>query len=367
MKTFEIKEQINALTEEVRSLLDKKELEKAKEKMGELRALKETLGMEQELEQEELRNLNKQKQIKKGENKVMPVNEMRAITKAVLGKELTPEERANVTSSGNSAVLPKQFINELMELKKGYGALKDYCDVIVVNKNTGTMPIVDLDQNADTYAVVTEGSSITEGALVTTSIDFSCKKYGLIQSLTSELVDDAEVEIENIVKNNFATIAVTKENKEILSIIDTASNSHSTSADDYTAITEIMDKQLPSVRHGLVTLTNVEGYAFLKNAVDKNNRPLNLVTLGADGVEYFHGKPLIVFDSSLVTTNSGKKIFYSLNMKEAVKFFERKDVTIARSIEAGFNDDTVKVRVLERFDVKKGSDRSIQRILIPSK
>lgn len=362
MKTFEIKEKINSLSEEVRSLLDKKELEKSKEKMEELRALKETLKIQEELEQEELRNLKKGKQIKKGESKDMPVNEMRAITKTILGKEVTPEERAAVVSSSNGAVLPKQFINELMELKKGYGALKDLCDVIVVNKNEGTMPVVNLDQNE--LQAVTEGQDITDGSLTTTEVTFKCDKVGLIQTLSSELVDDAEVEIENIVKNNFLTIAVTKENQKILTLIDTAPEE--IEGEDYKALAMAMDSQLPSVRHGLITLANVEGYAYLKNATDKNDRPLNLVTLGADGKEYFNGKPLIVFDSALTPSHSKKQVFYSLNMKEAVKYFERKDVTIARSTEAGFKDDTVKIRVLERMCVKEGSKRSIKRLIIPN-
>ena len=49
-------------------------------------------------------------------------------------------------------------------------------------------------------------------------------------------------------------------------------------------------------------------------------------------------------------------------MKEAVKFIQRKNITIARSKEAGFNDDTIKLRILERFDVTKGSTRSIKKI-----
>ena len=96
---------------------------------------------------------------------------------------------------------------------------------------------------------------------------------------------------------------------------------------------------------------------------DKNGRSLNLITTGADGREYFNGKPIVTFDSSLVElTESKTKLFFSLNMKEAVKYLERKGVTIARSTEAGFNDDTIKLRILERFDVIKGSVRSIKKI-----
>lgn len=133
-------------------------------------------------------------------------------------------------------------------------------------------------------------------------------------------------------------------------------------ATDYTALENVMAEALPAVKAGLITLCNVEGYAHLKNMKDKQGRNMNLITTIGD-TEYFNGKPIVTFDSSLVTpTLDKKKVFYSLNMKEAVKFIQRKDITIARSNEAGFNDDTIKLRILERFDVTKGSTRSIKKI-----
>lgn len=49
-------------------------------------------------------------------------------------------------------------------------------------------------------------------------------------------------------------------------------------------------------------------------------------------------------------------------MNEAVKYCDRKAVTIARSTEAGFKDDTVKLRILERFVPVLGAKRSIKKI-----
>lgn len=359
MKINEIKEQIKNLTREVRNLTNVKDLDGAKAKMEELRRLKEILKIEEELAEEEMRDLKNQKKVREGAQIVGKVNEMRAITKCVLGKELEAEERAVVTSAGNGAVLPKQFVNELIELKKGYGPLKDYCQVIPVNKNEGSFPVVDLDQNE--LSDVAEGSDIVDGTLVTKDVSYKCSKVGLIQTLSSELVDDAEIEIEGIAKNNFVNIAVTKENKKILKVID--DNATTVEGEDYTVLEDIMAKQLPSVKAGLITLTNVEGYAHLKNMKDKEGRKLDLITTGADGREYFNGKEIVTVDSALLTPSHEKtKVFYSLNMKEAVKYIERKGVTIARSTEAGFNNDTVKLRILERMDAVKGSARSIKKL-----
>lgn len=357
--------------EELRQLLEQKKVEarglletdlaKAEKTMEEVRELQKKIALYEEIEEQEKRDLENQRDQKnkrKGDDD-MAVNEMRAIVKSVMGAELTQEERATIKTSDNAAVLPKQFINQLQEIKKGFGSLQGLCDVIPVTKNEGTIPVVDYDQNE--LEDIAEGADIVDGTLVTTDLSYKCSKVGLIQSLSSELVEDAEVEIEGIARANFTEIAVAKENKKIMTIVN-ANATAVEEATDYTALEDVMAKALPSVKAGLITLCNVEGYAHLKNMKDKQGRNMNLITTVGD-TEYFNGKPIITFDSSLVElTPSKTKVFYSLNMKEAVKYIERKGVTIAKSTEAGFKDDTIKLRILERIDVIKGSTRSIKKI-----
>lgn len=356
--------------EELRQLLEQKKVEarglletdvaKAEEVMKEVRELKKKITLMEEIEAEEKRDLERQRDKKNNEVEEtnMPINEMRAITKSIMGKELTEEERANIKTTDNAAVVPKQFVNQLQEIKKGFGSLKEYCDVITVTKNEGTIPVVDLDQNE--LPDVSEGDNITDGTLVTTELTYKCKKVGLIQSLTSELVEDAEIEIESLVNKNFAEIAVVTENTRILKVLKENATAVETPK-DYSDIQMTIDKSVPAIKYGLVTFTNTDGYAYLKNLKDTQNRPLNLVT-EVNGKYYFHNKELVVVDDTLLTATSGKKIFIVANPKEAVKFIERKGVTIARSTEAGFRDDTVKLRILERLDVTKGATRSIKKI-----
>ena len=133
------------------------------------------------------------------------------------------------------------------------------------------------------------------------------------------------------------------------------------SATGYEDIEITIDTALPGYRNGLATYTNVKGFAYLKNLKDADGRALNLVT-EVNGKYYFHSKELIVVDDTLLAPTTGTHIFIVANTKEAVKFLDRKVVTIARSTEAGFNDDTVKVRILTRFGVTKGATRSIKKI-----
>lgn len=375
MKIEELRQLKTEKVTEVRKLNDENKIEEAEKVLAEVRGLDKQIKIELELEADEVRSLQEQKAKKeergaKMETKTNKVNEMRAIVKHVMGTgvieeekekrglKLSDEERATIKSSDNAAVLPNQFVNQLQEIKKGYGSLKGICDVIQVTKNSGIIPVVDYDQNE--LVDIAEGADIVDGTLVTTDLDFTCSKVGLIQTLSSELVDDAEVEIENIAKTNFTEISVAKENKKIMTVINT--NATAVTAIDYTALEDVMATALPSVKAGLITLVNVEAYALLKNKKDKQDRNLGLIT-EINGVEYFNGKPIITFDSSLVTPSEGMtKIFYSLNSKEAVKFIERMGVSVARSTEAGFNDDTIKLRILERLAVVKGSVRSVKKI-----
>ena len=240
---------------EARNLIDS-DISKAEELAEEVRSLKKKIELHEELEAEEKRDLVNQKEIR-GVN-MEKVNEMRAITKKLMGVEITQEERAAIKTSDNAAVVPDEFVNRLQEIKKGYGSLKEYCDVITVTKNSGTIPVVDLDQNS--LKDITEGDAITDGTLVTTELSFTCKKVGLIQTLSSELVEDAEVEIEALVNKNFAEIAVATENARIVKVLkDNADDVEG--ATEYTDINMAIDSQVPAVKAGLMTFTNAEGYA----------------------------------------------------------------------------------------------------------
>lgn len=358
LKSIKLKEEIRQKTEELNSKIETRDVTGAKNLKEEIRGLQDLLKLALDQEEEERSNLKNQGG-NKAKGDVGEVSELRSVVKHVLGKELTQEERANIKTVDNAAVVPKQFINQIQEIKKGYGSLKEYTDVIVVTKNEGTIPVVDLDQNE--FPEVLEGDNIIDGTLVTTELTFKCKKHGLIQSLTSELIDDAEVEIESLAKKNFTEIVVRAENTKILKVIkDNAIEV--AGATGYKDIQMTIDKTVKAAKSGLATYTNTTGFAYLKNLDDKEDRSLNLVT-EIGGKFYFHGKELIeVEDELLPATLEKPYVFYVVNTKEAVKYCDRKALTLARSTEAGFKDDTVKLRILERFDVIKGSTRSIKKI-----
>ena len=353
---LELRQEITTKTGELDKKIEARDVTGAKQIKTEIEETRELLKLAEEQEERELQGMRTKKN---QPNPSETISEMRSIVKSVMGKPSSTEERAVVKTVDNSAVLPKQFINELQEIKKGYGSLRGYCDVIPVTKNEGTIPVVDLDQND--MPEVNEGDNITQGDLVTTEMAFKCSKHGLIQALSSELVEDAEIEIENICKKNFAELVTRIENTKVLSIIKTNATAIA-GATGYSDLETAMDTAIPAIKNGLVTLTNPTGFAHLKNQKDKNDRKLGLVT-EMNGKYYFNGKELVVVDGALLAPGAEKtQIFYSLSMKEAIKITPRKEATVARSTEAGFANDTVQLRVLERVGVQKGTVRSIKKI-----
>lgn len=357
MKIEELRTELEAKKVEVRSFLDAKDVVKAEVAMEEKRNLEKQIAIEEELEAEEKRKLEGQKTKERGVDNMESVNEMRSVVKKVMGMEMSEEERAMVKSADNAPVIPKQFVNELEIIQKGFGSLKEYCDVKQVTKNEGTIPMINLDQNE--LADVLEGADIVDGVLVTTDLTFKCSKVGLVMPLSSEILEDAEVEIEGLVKDSFANSATSNENKKIIKVIKDNAVAI-VGATDYEDVENTMDSALPSVKAGLVTVTNTKGFVHLKNRKDSTGNKLNLVT-EVNGKYIFNSKELIVVDDAILAPSEAEKqIFYVLNFKEAVKFLDRKAVTIERWRES--KNDSYNISILERFDVTKGSVRSIKSI-----
>lgn len=359
MKINELRQEIENKTTELATKIEARDVEGAKALKKEIEEARELLKIAEEQETEEREKLENQKKEERGTEKMEKVKELRAVAKVLRGEELTPEERAVIKSGSNGAVIPKEFINELQKIEKGYGSLKEYCDVITVTKPSGTVPVIDMEQGDDIPDVL-ESDAITEGSLSTTDMDFSVKKVGEIFNFSNESLDDAEQSLERLARENLAIRNTRIINKGIATIL--SANATEVANASLKKLQTGVDEVVPALRNGLVTVTNTTGYAYLNNLTDKQDRPLNLVT-EVNGKFYFKGKELVIMDDEILKpATDGNVVFYVSNLKEAVKIFDRKQFTIAKSTEAGFETDSTKIRMLERFDMKKGaSTRSLKK------
>lgn len=365
LKLLKTKQELRTnLTNTATTTEDIKELRSINSQMemlnSDIEGIEGLIAEEEEREREEAKN---DKNILNSQNKRNSDNvnlELRVIAKMLMKKNLSEEERALVTVSENAAIMPETFINQLIVLRKGYPALKPYCHVIPVTTNTGRMPVATLGNNK--LKKLVSGEAIAEAAKATSQISYEVEDYGRIIPIENSLTEDEVVGIiQNIVTPDFAEGAVLAENDEILTVLKEHSR-EVTGVTDYIGLEKEIESALPSVKSGLITVTNVSGYCYLKLMKDKEGRSLNLITT-INGVDYFNSKPIITLDDAdLEPTTAGNLIYYMANLKELIKFFDRKTLEIATSAEALFGYNQTAVRAVERFDVVKGAERSAKKI-----
>lgn len=360
MKIEERKQQIEALTAELRSLVEAEDLDGAKAKKEELRKAKEFLVIEEEQEEQEKRDLQSQKQNKERkevrdmDNKEL---EYRALVKAMLGERLTEEEQRQITdgnfNSNTGAIIPSEFINKVQVIRDGYKALKNYCDVIPVSSDNGKMPVTSLDAE---LADLEEDTDMVATMLAVPEVDFKVGDKGLLKKVGDNVLKDSPVNfIDGVLAQEFAVASVNKENKEICKVVNT--NSKAVAVAEEAKVEDVLaktiSKEIPSVRNGLVIITNPEGYSYLDNLRDASGRKSDDVSYGADGTLFFKHKEVIeMADKTLPALTSLKTmVFYVVNLK-TVPFFDRQQIEIAKSTAAGFLSNKTLVRAIERFDVK---------------
>ena len=357
MNINELRQKLDRKVKEARTLADT-DIDKAEEITKEVREIRKQIKVLEDIEEEEKRAFENQKNIDENRDKGK-ISETRAFAKHIMGETLSQEERAVIKSADVGTIIPDEFIKKIEEVRKGFSPLKELCDVIPVTKPQGSMPVIDLEQNE--LADLTEGDDIVDGSLVTTDIEYKINSIGLLEKFSFESVEDAEFSLEELATKNFAEIAVRKENKRILNTINekaTIATSKKTAL--HQKLVDEMAGTVPAAQGGLITLVNTAAYQELKNMEDGNGRNLNLITI-INGQEYFNNKPIYRFDDTLVTLSESKTMLAFVgNLKEAIKFFDRKQVTIARAEK--FDSGAKMVRVLERIDVKAGTKRSLKKI-----
>jgi HK97 family phage major capsid protein len=359
-KIDELKQQLNAVKEEIRNLLAQDKVAEAEAKMAEKRALESKIAIQEELDKEEERNVEEKmsKTLTIRENK-NPDLEYRAISKYLMKKDMTPEERASVNVGNSGAIMPEGFINQVQVLTKGFPSLKQYTHVIPVTTNTGKMPISKGSTTRKLAKLATDTELVKE-MITTVPVDFAVEDYGKIIPIENSVLEDAGVDFyQNVVAPDFAECAVNTENEKIIEVV-AAKAAAGASGTDYKAIIKTINTKIPPALLGrTVILTNQDGYDYLDDLYDSNGRPLLSDNLSNEGSKLFKGRPVVTLDNAdLTPLTDGKKPFYIVNLYALIKFFDRKTVEVATSTEAGFTFNQTFVRVIERFDIAEGDNRA---------
>lgn len=370
MTIAELREKIEGLTTEIRSLKDENKFDEAEAKLAEMRSLKKELKIQEALDEEEREQLERKKNEKRNDDKEVKTRESskdleyRALVKAMIGKPLTEEERKSITdgnfNSNTGAIIPSQFINKVDLYRSGKKSLKSYCDVIPVTSDNGKMPATYLDEE---LADLEEDTDMVESMINMSEIEFKVSDKGMLKKVGNNLLSDSPVNfIDGILAPSFATASVNRENKDIMSVVNTNSKVVTVEVDEKVedVIAKTISKTDDNIAAGLVIVTNEEGYSYIDNLRDASGRKSDDVSY-INGTLHFKSKEVIKISNSRLPqlTELKTMLFYVVNLR-TVKFFDRKQIEIAKSTEAGFKANKTYVRAVERYDVKANPEEKIK-------
>jgi HK97 family phage major capsid protein len=259
------------------------------------------------------------------------------------------------TDSKGGYLVPVEQMPILREFRKAYAQLKDYCHVVQANSTSGKWPT--LGEESGLLVNFTELDQIQESDFEFGQASYSISDYGDIIPVSNQLIKDANVNILGIVGQRLARKAVNTENSAILSLLSTGLTNPSTIS-NYKGLTKALNVDLDPIYYANTKIfTNQDGFQWMSELQDAQNRPLLVPDVTAPDTFRFRGKPVVVLPNSVLASSAASgqtpayAPFYIGNMADYVMFFERQGVEIAVSTEYLFGKYGTALRCVVRFGV----------------
>lgn len=359
-KSVEMKKQLDALKNEIKTLQVAGKVNDAHSKLDELHTMKNAIAVQEAIEQEEIENFagTPARETMTVDNSTM---RNRVFNKQVLNVPLTEEEKKYATNAVGTPgqaggipnkggyLLPDEQFNRLIEYRHGLFALKDLCEVIPVTRRSGSIPTT-VEDNSELINF-DELNEINRKDINFAQISYNVGTYGEIIPVANELLEDIDIDLIGVIGRRFVRKGVNTENSKIIALLQTLTPEAGDSYDDIkTALNVSLD---PDIAATAVIITNQNGFDYLDQVKLDNGLPLLQPVLTDPTKKQLSGRIIHVVKNEKLPDVSGAHPFFVGDMAEFCKFFDRKQVTVDLSTDAGFNMNAAMVRAIERFDVQK--------------
>lgn len=349
---------------------ENKDLEKAKQILNEIDKLQEEYGVEKKLfeteketnklSEEEVAKIEKiieDKKEDKEENSIQKfAKQVRNIAKGL--NEGTPADGGYTVPEDISTLVEKR--------REAKASLIDLVSVETVSTNKGSRTFKKRSQQTG-FTKVGEGGKITKSSTPQFErVDYEIAKYAGYLPITNELLEDTDTNIVNTIVEWLGDESRVTRNKIILDLIKTKTETKLTGLDD---IKKALNVTLGSAFKSTSTIvTNDDGLQYLDTLKDNEGKyllqpnptnPMQL-RLAAGAVTV----PITVIPNADLPTNSNKIPFIIGDLKEGIRFFDRKQLTLNTSNVASigelnaFEEDLTLFRGIEREDCKIRDDQA---------
>lgn len=349
---------------------ENKDVEKAKLMLDEIKTLKEEYEVEKaifeseketnKLNEEEAEKVAKNIETKKEDEEKEDLT--KAFSKAIKSMvEKTLNE--GVAESGGYTV-PEDIVTKVERLRETKESLIDLVSVKKVNTNKGEETYKKRSQ-ATGFGSIEEGGKIPKaGKPQFSRIKWSITKYGGYIPVTSELLEDSAEDIESFITEWLADESRVTRNKIILAVLAKKSQIKLSGLDDIKkAVNVTLGANFKSTSK---IITNDDGIQYLDTLKDKDGKyllqpnPTNPMELrlcaGATTI------PVKSYSNETMPTTENKIPFIIGDLKEAIKFYDRRQLTLMASKTAvvgsgenqlnAFEEDLTLIRGIEREDAE---------------
>lgn len=236
------------------------------------------------------------------------------------------ETRDGLKTDGASAVIPKELITPVFQLKQSNYNLAQYATVKQVSSGSGTYPIATSQQSA-VLATKDELADIADvDANMFTEVPFDVKTRAGKIALSNEVVEDAEVDIVSEVKTQLQQLVDNTDNTQIMSLL-TGSNFTKATAANIDDLKKIFNVTLDPALSKM-WLVNQSGFNYLDTLKDSEGRYLLQPNPTAPSGFTLLGAPVVMISDKLLANNAdGTFPMIAGDLSQAVAVFRRNQVT----------------------------------------
>lgn len=368
-KLLELLDRINEKKTEVRNLVGEGKLEEAKAAKEELKNLQEQFDLLKDIDDGAREDMRQ----KLNNGTATPVQQKDPI------KEFADAARNGFQNSMNEGTkadggytVPEDIETRINERRSAKASLIDLVDVEPVTTNKGSRTFKKRSQQTG-FTKVGEGGKI--GAKATPQferLDYEIDKYAGYFPVTNELLEDSDANIANTLIAWIGDESRVTRNKLILDVVKTKTVTALAGLDDIKKALNVTLGQAFKPTSRIVT--NDDGLQYLDTLKDVNGRDLiqpnptdsaKLQLRAGTTIVPIEVLPNSDFPSDTATKGKRKIPVIIGDMKEAVKFFDRKQLSIMTSNIAAIGDlnafeqDLTLFRAIEREDVQMKDEEAI--------
>lgn len=364
-KLLELLDKINNKKVEVRSLVDQGKIEEAKAAKDELKKLQDEFDILKDIDDTAVTNL------KNNTNKGVNLNQKKDSVKefADAARKGFRNSMNEGTAADGGYTVPEDIQTRINERRTAKTSLIDLVDVENVTTNKGSRTFKKRTQQTG-FTKIGEGGKLSAGSTPQFErMSYEIAKYAGYFPVTNELLEDSDANITDTLVTWIGDESRVTRNKIILGVIDQKAKTTIKSLDD---IKEALNVTLgQAFKQTSCIVTNDDGLQWLDTL--KNDRgeyllqpspadPMKMVLCAGATTVPVKVIPNDDMPSDTTTKGTTKIPVIIGDLKEGIKFFDRKRLTLITSNIAvagelnAFEEDLTLFRAIEREDCKTKDD-----------